>query len=147
LAAEVFHGQGNAPILRAGRPAERGLHDGAVAILHALVAKAEAGTTEAGIQRVGLQLEQDPRLVGAFAEEAFTDGLDTTHLRQELTGQWQSPPVDPAQVVLVRTAADKGAQIVIEEIVRYALDPEELAEVGQGHFAFAVGAERIALMQ
>src|SRR5690606_14148272 len=115
-----------------------------MAILHILVTEAETRATEAGIQRVRFQFEQDLRLVGAFTEEAFANGLNTAHLRQELTGQRQAAPIDPAQVVAVGAATDEGTQIVIEEVVRYAMDLEEFAEISQSHFAFGVGEEGVA---
>src|SRR5690606_39749379 len=82
--ADLLAGHAGPTVRGLIRPAERGLRDGAVAVLMLLVAEAEFGTPHVGVQQVGLQLELQAGLFRVFREEAAADVLGAAHLRQQV---------------------------------------------------------------
>ncbi len=118
-----------------------------MAVFQLLLAEAEVGAAQAGVQRVGLELEQHLRLGRVLGEEAAADHLGAAHLQEELARQRQAAAIDAAQAVFVGAAADEGAQVLVEEALGDALGLEELAEIRHCHVALAVRAERVTLLQ
>src|SRR5690606_1098965 len=120
-------------------------HYRAVTVLHVLIAEAQTGPPQVGVEEEGLQAELHLGLGGVLGEEAAPDPLGPAHLRQPPPGDRQAPAVHLADLVAPGAAADEGLQIQLKVLLGGTAAAEELAEVAEGYLALAGTAEGIAL--
>src|SRR5690606_8395332 len=141
----IIDDMAGASVLNMHRPAEGEMYYRAETVVHVLIAEAQTGPPQVGVEEEGLQAELHLGLVVFLGEEAAPDPFGPVHLRQQLPGYLQTPAVHLTDLVAPGAAADEGLQILLEELLGGTAAAEELAEVAEGYLALAVTAEGIAL--